>query len=347
VCFLVDASGSISWWIPPEDQQPPPPPSWFTKSGFHNVWWEHTDGSKLDPDDSWGNYWTMNSAGEPTANNMTNLGWTAFMKAMAEHEIEDDSITVKSWEYGWEAWAASKYFVASLVNRLEVSENGTNVALVHFSSEESVDAMTFGDPHINAGEENFGVGQEVMSWNTHDIMDKISKMPYEGSTTATAVGMAKCADVLSAGRPDANQVIVILTDGEPTHPRRVDEKAKELQDQGMQLLWVTVDWQHKGIQKTFEKECPVDGGEGIGEVYPRAENPDGRRCWPSEPTYDYMYPKFSYYDLVQGGDAERELYDRLTLAICPAVAHVPGWFCDEEAARPLSGHGARKRFTRS
>eukprot|EP00971_Amphidinium_carterae_P143675 2846700-Amphidinium_carterae.1 len=75
-------------------------------------------------------------------------------------------------------------------------------------------------------------------------------MEWPAGTTLTAKALDMAAEELSNGREDAQTVVIVITDGEPTDEDNVKEAADKLKKAGARVMWVLVG---SKIQAVYDK----------------------------------------------------------------------------------------------
>jgi hypothetical protein len=88
----------------------------------------------------------------------------------------------------------------------------------------------------------FSAKTEIIEHFTDDIEKveaSIKKLQFPQSITRTAVALDTARSELSLGRPDAQSIVVVITDGKTMSMKKTRQAAKELRKQ-TRLMWIPV-----------------------------------------------------------------------------------------------------------
>jgi len=135
----------------------------------------------------------------------------------------------------------------------------------------------------------FSAKTEIIEHFTADIAkveESIKNLKFPQSITRTAVALDTARSELSLGRPDAQSVVIVITDGRPMSMKKTMQAARELRKQ-TRLMWIPV-----------TKYAPVAA----------------MRKWASSPKSDNFLALEKFSDL-----EDPAVMDKIISDICPKV----------------------------
>jgi len=144
--------------------------------------------------------------------------------------------------YGWKQ---SKDMAIKFIQSMKGSgKDGVNMALLLFSgplTANTLDACTSSRAGVMPDVEK-DCGIKWLSRFTKDIAkveESARKATWPAGTTLTSMALAEARAELSNGRPGANSVVVVITDGKPMSDIKTSQAAKAL-SKDSRLVWVPV-----------------------------------------------------------------------------------------------------------
>jgi len=123
--------------------------------------------------------------------------------------------------------------------------------------------------------------------DTEGVLEKIADMQWPAKETYTSEALNNAASELSLGRPDAQSVVIVITDGKPMSMRKTRMAAKKLREQA-RVMWV-----------------PVTDFAPLGAL----------RKWSSEPIDENFLPLKDFDDL-----KNPEYINKIIADVCPRVS---------------------------
>jgi hypothetical protein len=139
-------------------------------------------------------------------------------------------------------WAATKAAAASLINSFNTGSQGAQIAVMIFGG-----PATWAD-YQKCSDDKVAVDMAVdckVSWLSHFSTDtgtlagNVGGVAWPKGSTLTSAALASAETELATSRPDAQSVVIIITDGRPMNIRKTTEAAKRLRKRA-RLLWVPV-----------------------------------------------------------------------------------------------------------
>merc|ERR1719350_1047862 len=143
-------------------------------------------------------------------------------------------------KYGWEK---SKSFVKKFAELMIGNDTGVNLGVMVFhgpSTEEMLDNCTGENPEANPSPEDCGM---LWSSRNEDQMSKVGpaldKIDYPAGGTYTSMALAEATSSLVDGRPNAESVVIVVTDGVPASLSRTTRAVNALKEKA-RVMWVPV-----------------------------------------------------------------------------------------------------------
>jgi len=184
----------------------------------------------------------------------------------------------------WYGWKQSKKMAKQLVGAMRGGEHNVQVALLLFSGPKSwkaLDSCTgFKGGDCTTAEDIASCDEECsientykgscaaradccppvprtcgMFWIDHFTQDtkalsqKVSAMKWPRRTTLTSYALSEAKAELTSGRPDAQSVVVVITDGKPMSPLKTASASKDVKNEA-RLIYIPVG---RGIKSTIPK----------------------------------------------------------------------------------------------
>jgi len=143
-------------------------------------------------------------------------------------------------EYGWDK---SKSFVKKFASLMVGNDTGVNLGVLVFSgpeTQESLDNCTGENPEATPTPEDCGMiwvsrYEDKMS----DVGPAIDKVTWPAGSTYTSMALAEATAQLVEGRPNAETVVIVVTDGVPASPLRTTKASNDIKEKA-RLIWVPV-----------------------------------------------------------------------------------------------------------
>jgi hypothetical protein len=135
-------------------------------------------------------------------------------------------------------------------------------------------------------------GMQWISRLTEDVptaTEAVKKMEFPAKTTMTSMALAEARNELMEGRPEAQSLVVVITDGRPMSPLKTAQMSEELKKQA-RLVWVPV-------------------GSGIASMM------DNMKTWASQPWEDNIIRIDNFAKL-----ALPKTVDNIIASICHRVS---------------------------
>lgn len=142
--------------------------------------------------------------------------------------------------YGWDK---SKAFIKRFAQTMRGNESGVHLSVLLFSGPSSLEALnncTGENPDSNPSPADCG-----LEWVTRDEEDMtkvgpaIDAIEWPAGGTYTSLALAEATSQLVSGRPDAESVVVVVTDGKPASISRTTRASNELKEKA-RVVWVPV-----------------------------------------------------------------------------------------------------------
>ncbi|GFU12555.1 sushi, von Willebrand factor type A, EGF and pentraxin domain-containing protein 1 [Nephila pilipes] len=131
----------------------------------------------------------------------------------------------ESGSIGSQTYEAVKLFLHLISRRFSVTPEYSRIAIVSFANEPRT--------HANYIKNIYGN-------NMCTLLKIIKNLDYVGAGTHTSLGMASARDILAQARPNANKIIILITDGASTSGYSPLEISKRLKDSGVIIFAVGV-----------------------------------------------------------------------------------------------------------
>lgn len=126
---------------------------------------------------------------------------------------------------GWKNYKIQKEFIKDLINDFGIDQNGTHIGLMIFSETHKVS--------IPLGSIN----------NKAMLMHEIDRLPYlrRGTNTGAALRFVKEEGFANGlGRPDADKVVILLTDGLSRNPNDTARQAAKARESGITIFAIGI-----------------------------------------------------------------------------------------------------------
>jgi len=143
-------------------------------------------------------------------------------------------------ESGWEK---SKSFVKKFASLMIGNDTGVNLGVMIFSGPETVELLD--NCTGENSEANPTPAECGMTWVSRfedtmsEIGPAIDKEKWPAGGTYTSMALAEATSQLVDGRPNAETVVIVVTDGAPASPVRTTRAANALKEKA-RLMWVSV-----------------------------------------------------------------------------------------------------------
>jgi len=181
---------------------------------------------------------------------------------------------------GEDGWFSSVDAAKKFTSTLALSEDEVELAMLLFSGPSNWRRLDICMGNRAAPRNWDEMKQCNMEWVSHftddmtSVTDAIDNLEWPSGTTLTAKALGMAKEELSNGREDAEPVIVIITDGEPTDEDNVKEAADELKRAGARVIWVLVGSRIQAVYDKVTLWASVPAHENIIEVANTTVLPD-------------------------------------------------------------------------
>jgi len=153
---------------------------------------------------------------------------------------------------GWYGWTQSKKMAKKLIANMIGGEHNVQVALLLFSGPKNwrdLDDCTGENPEGPVPPpKTCGVYWiDHFTTDVRALVQKANKMRWPGRTTLTSYALSEAKAEILQGRPDAQTIVTVITDGKPMSPIKTGSASGDIKEQA-RLIFIPVG---KGVKKTI------------------------------------------------------------------------------------------------
>lgn len=144
---------------------------------------------------------------------------------------------------GEAGWEATKRLGVSLVSAFSMGEEAAQIAVLVMSGPTDwaqYEKCTQGGQSVDLLQDCKLVWMSHFSTETATLVDEITRLNWPKGSSLASVALGLTGVELQRGRTSASSVVIAITDGKATNPRRTTSAAKALREQHARLLFVPI-----------------------------------------------------------------------------------------------------------